>query len=105
MTVGLRLAGLALLVPAPAAATDCIHLNRVQAPVVTPDGALVYRRNARTAWSVRPVGSCPRLDPRVTIAVLSSGERLCRGDRFRILYPPVGAPGRVCRLGGFTPLP
>jgi len=84
---------------------DCIDLSRVTGPEITQQGTILYRQNAVRSWRAVTGGRCPGLRWDVRLAVFPfQGQRLCRGDRFQILYPQSSVPGAMCRFQGFVPV-
>lgn len=81
----------------------CIAADRVQAPVVTADGRILYRQSGRRIWMTRALGACPRLDRRAILVVRPSVNQLCRGDQFRIVTNVTPVPSAACRFDAFTP--
>lgn len=84
---------------------QCLSLTRVQGPAIVDDHTIVYRQNGRRLWVTHPVDDCPSLRPGFSTLIVdvTSGDQLCRNDRFRVRTPDSIIPGPFCRFDVFTP--
>ena len=86
----------------PGKPTQCISPDVSSGPVITDNGQIIYRRTERRIWVSTPLDGCPSLRPLTTLVVERYGQ-ICRGDRFRVIDPPLRIPGPFCRFGPFVP--
>jgi hypothetical protein len=83
---------------------ECIQLSRRTAPEIVDGATILYRESGRRTYRTGPAAACPGLRPRSPIVAEVHGRKLCRGDRFRVSYPPNGGISTAfCRFGLFVP--
>lgn len=83
---------------------DCIDVQLAHDVQVIDRHMILYRETDRRIWQTGPDGRCTDLEPSATLVVIDQfGERLCRGDRFRVRRQGVSVPGPICRFSHFTP--
>ena len=83
-------------------ASQCIDLDRVEAPQPGGFCSILYRQNGRRIWQVSIERPCPSFRANDGVIAQVQGRRLCKGDLFRIRRPGY-VIGGLYRFGTFNP--